>query len=129
MEGERRSRGAVTEIRNGLVWDPSTPRVPNSTGAAVVPNRRSRYHPSPAVSVVAPAPMRLDGTPTIRTSRCPGSSTAVPETNGARKKGPQYATGIAAATVTAVSCSGERRQSNQSATDESIVVIPKETTP
>jgi hypothetical protein len=54
---------------------------------------------------------------------------AVPGTNGARKKGPQYAMGIAAATVTAASWSGERRQSNQSATDERIVVIPKETAP
>src|SRR6266699_7040796 len=101
--------------------DSNTLRVPQIAGAAWLRHRRSRYHPSPAVMMVAPAPMRLDGTPTIRTNRCPGSSTAVPGTNGARKKGPQYAMGIAAAAVTAASCSGERRQSNQRATDESIV--------
>src|SRR6266480_190888 len=71
--------------------DSSTLRVPQFAGAAWLRHRRSRYHPSPAVMMVAPAPMRLDGTPTIRTKRCPGSSTAVPGTNGARKKGPQYA--------------------------------------
>src|SRR5690348_12992909 len=64
-------------------------RVVQFAGAPARRNRRSRYHPSPAVTMVAPAPIRLDGTPTIRTSRCPGSSTAVPGTNGARKKGPQ----------------------------------------
>ncbi len=67
----------------------STPRVAQFASVAAGRKRRSRYHPSPAVTMVAPAPMRLDGTPTIRTSRCPGSSTAVPGTNGARKKGPQ----------------------------------------
>jgi hypothetical protein len=37
--------------------------------------------------------------------------------------------GIDAATVTAVSSSDERRQSNQRATDERMVVIPTETAP
>ena len=51
--------------------------------------RRSKYHPNPAVTTVAPAPKRFVGTPAIRGSRWPGSSRAVPGTRVAGKNEPQ----------------------------------------
>ena len=45
--------------------------------------------PAAAVAVVAAAPSRLTGTPATRWTGCGGSSTAVPGTSEARKKGDQ----------------------------------------
>ena len=85
--------------------------------------------PAAAVAVVAAAPSRLTGTPATRPTGCGGSSTAVPGTRGARKKGPQYATGTAAAKNRALAWSPSPDQTDQMFADDSMTAIPSAVTP